>query len=227
MKNIYRFLCLLIFQSTAAEAQKISLSAYVGSVVLHAIRPANGIVFGHTPSAPELRIAATCKADVVELRSGLNLTRNEMTGKSKNTPTLHDYYNIRFVSIRMPLNVQYNIPLKNHPLSVFGGPYLGYTVYGRNITYSKGEQPNPDITGVTEQKIHWGNKPGQTNPMDFGIQIGAEYEFARLLAMNVQYSQSFQNVNVGPKIRFNYQSFHAGIAVKLWQPKTTLAYPRR
>lgn len=225
MKNIL-YLLFLILPCTV-EAQKVTLSAYMGTVILHAVRPAGGVVFDHNPSAPELRISATCKADVVELRSGLNLTRNEMTGKSKNTPTLYDYYNIRFVSIRMPLNVQYNIPLKTNPLSVFGGPYIGYTVYGQNITYSKGEQPTPDIAGVMEQKLHWGNKPGQTNPMDFGVQIGAEYEFARLLAINIQYSQSFQNVNVGPKIRFNYQSFHAGIALKLVQPKTSQTRPGR
>ncbi|MBL7712230.1 MAG: PorT family protein [Chitinophagaceae bacterium] len=226
MKNIL-LLCAFIIHCTAAEAQKVTLSAYMGTVILHAIRPANGIVFDHNPSAPELRIAATCKADVIELRSGLNLTRNEITGKSKSTPTLYDYYNIRFVSVRMPVNVQYNIPLKSHPLSIFGGPYLGYTVYGQNRMYTKGEQSIADFIGINRQKLSWGDKPGQTNPIDFGVQLGAEYEFARLLAINLQYSQSFQNVNVGTKIRFNYQSFHAGIALKLLQPKTTAAYTRR
>ena len=104
--------------------------------------------------------------------------------------------------IELPVNAVGKLPVGDGNIFLAVGPYVGYGIAGKiKITSSA---PGEDM----DEKIKWGSDKNKDNmkPFDFGMNIGAGYEFGNGLFANIGYQAGLINTIPGGNSDFSYKT---------------------
>jgi hypothetical protein len=94
--------------------------------------------------------------------------------------------------LQIPINAAYKFDVApDSKVLVFAGPYLGYALSGKAKF------------GPISQDIEFGSKKGEVNPLDFGLNVGAGYQYSKIF-FKLQYNLGLSNLgNVGNNSEHN------------------------
>jgi len=88
--------------------------------------------------------------------------------------------------LSLPVNVAYNLDLATAgKLFPFAGLYVGYALSG---------SWNDTSTGGGSGDLKFGSNPSEINPLDFGLNIGAGYQFMSYI-VKLQYNLGLANLS--------------------------------
>lgn len=90
--------------------------------------------------------------------------------------------------MEVPINILYRLPVSSGNILVNVGPYVSYAINGSSTT---------EIDGLpkTTSKINFGSKNSETNPLDYGFNVGAGYEAAQGIYVRAQYGMGLANMS--------------------------------
>jgi hypothetical protein len=93
----------------------------------------------------------------------------------------------RLAYLDIPINFKYRIDLKKHKLFLSAGPYIGLAVAGSKNWKKNGE--------LYAEKVKWGHHGSndELKRLDYGLNLGAEYEFGTL-GVGVQFGLGLANL---------------------------------
>ncbi|GHT15990.1 hypothetical protein FACS189432_03760 [Bacteroidia bacterium] len=98
--------------------------------------------------------------------------------------TIKGAFNFNYLQI--PINAAYKFDVApDSKILVFAGPYVGYALSGK-LKF--------DSNLLEDIKINFGSKEGELNPLDFGLNIGAGYQYTKFFA-KLQYNLGLSNLS--------------------------------
>lgn len=111
--------------------------------------------------------------------------------------------------LQLPINAAYKFDVGyGSKVFVFAGPYLGYAISGKTkLSASVGGEK-----GSESESIKFGSGTSETNPFDFGLNVGVGYQYQRIF-FKLQYNQglislsnvdnySEKNMNIGVSVGY-------------------------
>lgn len=116
--------------------------------------------------------------------------------------------------IKIPINIAYQIPLFNGAVSINGGIYLRYGVYGKKTMKAKVVGSNFIINSFITDPILWGNNDSATAHFNMGINAGVDYIFPFNLFISFRYSYSLMPINIIDLGKLNLGYFNIGLGYK-------------
>ena len=93
--------------------------------------------------------------------------------------------------LQLPVNAAYKFDVGyGSKVFVFAGPYLGYAISGKTkMDVSAGDKDHN-----RSESIDFGSKAGETNPFDFGLNIGVGYQYQKIF-FKLQYNHGLTNLS--------------------------------
>jgi len=120
---------------------------------------------------------------------GSKITDKE-EGFSINSSTTLNY-------LQLPVNAAYKFDTgMGSKVFIFAGPYIGYALSGKSKT------------GDESVDVKFGSKDEEMKPLDFGLNVGAGFEYDKLF-FKLQFNPGFYNLNNSD----NYSTKNTNIAV--------------
>jgi len=93
--------------------------------------------------------------------------------------------------LQVPVNLAYKLNVGSSKLSLFAGPYVGYALSGQFKT-----DYNMDGEKESEKEdIEFGSDVEQMKALDYGVNIGAGFEFGSGMFLKLQYNMGLNNLS--------------------------------
>lgn len=180
MKKVILSIATLTGLTMAAQAQ-VKFAPEVG-LNMTTMKNTNDITTTTSNSLIGLRAGVNVELpfnQLISLEPGLfySMKGGENTFMSATTTTTLNY-------LEVPVNLKVNLPLGiAGKVFAYAGPHIAYAVSGQTKS------------GSLSSDIKFGDKSGETNPIDFGGQVGVGYQLPFGLYARVQYGMGFNNLS--------------------------------
>lgn len=126
------------------------------------------------------------------------------------TTTTSTLTNIGYLEV--PINLMYRYPVGDGAVFFSAGPYLAYAVNGKNnIEITIGSS-----TTETTNDISFGSDNNQTNPFDYGVNVGLGYELPMGLYIRAQYGIGMGNLSNVDNEKYTNTNLQFSLGYNLW-----------